>query len=373
MLGDMIGRSVLTPPMIHYDIEPESDYYNPDKPEDNTLTNSFESIAADLEKCYEKGVRNAYVHIDGWALGGYDNLCPRIYPVNKPAGGDEGLKKIIEVCRRYNYILAYHDNYRDYYFKSPDYDPDKAVMHADGTVRSTEDIVWYGGRESQLCATQAKAFIARNYKCLEEHGLKPQGIYLDVFSASIIDECFNPKHRMTRAQCVEQRKECFEYVRKNGMIISSEELMGEFADSLDLVHHSPYIYAFFKVNDTETFGTHIPLFNLVYHDCVLIPWAMGRDVWGLPDGESGFLNCLLNGNIASTMTFSPDEVFVNAKMTEKLSREVSLAQMVSHEFTDGKHGQKTVFSTGTEVAVDTEKNTYSIKWADGSITEGTAN
>ncbi len=373
ILEKMIGRSVLTPSTIHYKIEPESDYYNAEEPEKNTCTNSFESIAAELEKCYEKGVRDAYVHIDGWGLGGYDNLHPRIYPINPEAGGEEGLKLVAEVCKKQNYLLAYHDQYRDYFLKSPDYDANKGVMHADGTVSSTEDIIWYGGIESQLCATQVKQFIERNYKQLDNNGLKPDGVYIDVFSASILDECFNPEHPMTREECVKYRKECFNYIRENGMIISSEELMGEFADTLDLVHHSPYIHAFFEHVNMKPFGVHIPLLNLVFHDCVIIPWAMGKDVWGLPDGESGFLNCLLNGDVASLMTFSPDEVFLNAKMTERLHRQVALAQMVSHEFTEGKHKQKTVFTTGTEVYIDTKQNTFLIKWADGSITEGSVN
>ncbi len=371
LLEEMIGRSVLTPSTIYYKIEPESTYYNAEEPEKNVHVTPFSDIVKELEKCYNKGVKDAYVHIDGWGLGGYDNKCPRVYPVNPEAGGDEGLRLVKEVCKKQNYILAYHDQYRDYYLKSPDYDANKAVMHADGTVISTEDIVWYGGIEAQLCATQAKPFIERNYKQLEEAGLKPQGVYIDVFSASMLDECFNPEHPMTREQCMENRKECFELIREKGMIISSEELMGEFADTLDLVHHSPYIHAFFAHLNKEPFGVHIPLLNLVFHDCVIIPWAMGRDVWGLPDNESGFLNCLLNGNVASLMTFSPDSVFENSKITEKLHREVALSQMLSHEFVEGKHRQKTVFDCGTEVTVDTKENTYIIKWADGSVTEGT--
>lgn len=370
-LKDMIGRSVLTPSLAHYKIEPESSYYNADEPEKNTRTNTFESIAAELKKCYDNGVKDAYVHLDGWGLGGYDNLCPRVYPVNPEAGGEEGMRLIKETCKKQNYILAYHDQYRDFYLKSPDYDENKSVMHEDGSVISTEDIIWYGGIEGQLCATQALPFIERNYKQLEAAGLKPEGVYIDVFSASILDECFNPEHPMTREQCAAERKKCFNYIRENGMLISSEELMGEFADTLDLVHHSPYIHAFFPHLKKDPFGVHVPLMNLVFHDCVLIPWAMGKDVWGLPDGESGFLNCLLNGDVASTMTFSPESVFKNAKVTEQLHREVALDEMLTHEFTEGKHRQKTVFSGGTVVEIDTAADTYRITWANGTVTEGT--
>ena len=37
------------------------------------------------------------------------------------------------------------------------------------------------------------------------------------------DECFNPKHRVTREQSMKYREECFDMLNEKGLIMSSEE------------------------------------------------------------------------------------------------------------------------------------------------------
>ena len=41
----------------------------------------------------------------------------------------------------------------------------------------------------------------------------------------------------------------------------------------------------------------MPLFNLVYHDCVLTPWMLGKGTYGMPEGQLGLLHALLNGGM----------------------------------------------------------------------------
>ena len=240
-LERLIGSPVYNGPLIYYQIEPESSYYNHENKEKNTALVTFDKACDMIRAQKAKGVEKAYIHIDGWGLGGYDNLCPRVLPPCPKAGGTEGLRRVKETCRELDYLLAYHDQYRDFYYISPDFDPQKAVTHEGGSITSKEEIVWYGGKEAQLCAKEALAFVKRNYGQMQEEGICPDGAYLDVFSASDLDECFHEKHRMTREECAKARGACFDFIRENQMIVSSEEIMGCFVKHLDLVHHSPYI------------------------------------------------------------------------------------------------------------------------------------
>jgi len=372
-LNNMPGRPVLTPPMIHYKIEPESSYYNHQNPDKNTGTTTFNDVALALKNSKQRGIDKAYVHIDGWSLGGYDNLFPRVLPVNQQAGGTQGLAKVIKICHELDYLLVYHDQYRDFYFKSPDFNESQSVMHGDGSTHSMEETIWYGGYETQLCATQALSFVKRNYEGLTALGLKPDGAYLDVFSACILDECFHPDHSMTRKQCVKKRKECFDYIRQNDMIISSEELVGEFADSLDIVHHAPYIYNFFYDLHIQSFGICVPLINLVFHDSVIIPWGLGNNVWGLPKGESGLLHCLLNGGTPYIDTDDNESLLEDCKVACQLHESVAFEKMVSHSFIGDFTKQKSIFSNGIEVTVDFSEGSYSILWPNKICQSGKTN
>ena len=366
----MPGRPVLTPPMIYYQVEPESTFYKHENPERNCGVTPFSTVASLLRESKESGIENAYVHIDGWSLGGYDNLFPRVLPINQQAGGAQGLLEVQKTCRELDYLLVYHDQYRDFYLKSPDYDENLAVRHEDGSTSTMEEIVWYGGYETQLCATQALSFVKRNYQEMFSLGLKPDGAYLDVFSACILDECFHPAHQMTREDCVKLRKACLGYIRNNDMIISSEELVGEFADALDVVHHAPYATAFMKDKHIQVFGTCAPLMNLVFHDSVITPWGLGNDVWGLPQGESGLLHCLLNGGTPYIDTKADANTVADCKVAQKLHRSVAFSQMLCHQFIDGTHKQKSCFSNGVEVTVDFSEGSYYIVWEDKTQTVG---
>ena len=111
----------------------------------------------------------------------------------------------------------------------------------------------------------------------------------------------------------------------------------------------------------------MPLYNLVWHDCVIIPWFMQAGTWGMPEGTTGFLQCLLNGGMGyMDEQLEDDELLENIAQWKEISRlqsHVAMEQMVSHEFlNDDRTRQRTVFSDGTSVQVDFAANTYSISY-----------
>lgn len=365
----LLGAPVIYTPPAKWHCEEESDYYNKENPAENDRVLPFAEMADSLKKIYNQGIRNAYVHLDGWINGGYDNLHPFVFPPNKEAGGVAGLYALKNKCHDLGYLLAYHDQYRDYYLKSPDYIEDNVVTYNGNIV--TESTIWPGGRQAVLCATKALDFIKRNYRLLEENRILPDGAYLDVFSVIEADECHNPLHKMTRKECVENRCKCLSYISDLGLIRSSEEITAKFVPYLDIVHHSPYVYAFFEHFGRNEFGIPVPLLNLVYHDCIFVPWNIGKNVWGLPKGQSGFLHGMLNGGLPASDLNIGDNDIPKISLMSKLNKEVGLSQMLVHTFlSDDYSTQKTVFATGTEVTVDFKNSTYSVLWADGTIVEG---
>jgi len=369
LLENMIGTTVIYTPSVYWHCEPESDYYDKENPEKNDFIHSFSWIGQQLKEIKARGIDQAYVHIDGWGQAGYDNKHPDVLPPSPKSGGAEGFSQLLQDMRQMNYIPAVHDQYRDYYVRAESYDEQQAVLMTNGEI--DRETMWPGGSQGVLCAMLAPAYVTRNYSKMEEMDILPDGAYLDVFSVIELDECDNPAHRMTRKECMEKRIECFEIIRSKGLIISSEESVSEYVSHLDLVNHGPYSYALMDYYKVEPFGIPVPLFNLVYHDCLLIPWCVDDPVWGIGKDESGFLHGLLNGGLPSVSTTVSDKNIANANFLGRLHKEVGKSEMLSHSFLDtsGKN-QQTIFGSGTKVTVDFDRNTYEIVWSDKTMTNG---
>lgn len=362
LLEKMVGGAVVHTPNICKHVVPESHYYNKEDPTKNDAIIPFSDMAARLERLYDMGVRDAYVHVDGWGKRGYDNLHPDVLPPCEAAGGWEGMADMVARLRKIGFIPAIHDNYRDYYEDAETFSENQAQVHADGTYNW--DSIWYGGKQRKMCADLSMNYVRRNFTEMAAHNCRPDGAYLDVFSVVELDECANPMHRMTRRECVEKRCDCFEYVRSCGMVISSEEPIDELVDSLDLVHHAPYFWGAAQ-------GINVPLFELVYHDAVLIPHDMGRGGGHCFKEELGLLHALLQGNIPYLPLNASEADIERVNIVRRLHKEVACSELISHRLLD-KTGkvQESRFACGVTVWVDLANDDYRITWADGSVTEG---
>lgn len=108
-------------PVIHTNIyrvtQPESAQYDPSNAE--VFYASFAERAAHFTRFKQLGLQRAYIHLDGWGNQGYDNLHPYILPPCQKAGGAVGMKKLADTCQDLGYIFGVHDQYRDFYYRSP--------------------------------------------------------------------------------------------------------------------------------------------------------------------------------------------------------------------------------------------------------------
>jgi hypothetical protein len=340
---------------IKSNVKPESRYYDAEHPERNHSLTPFSVRAGQIRAAKAMGLQKAYLHVDGWGQPGYDNQHPDYLPPCGEAGGWEGLVSLSQTCREIGYLFGLHDQYRDYYVDAETYDPQMAVVLADGT--RYEHAIWAGGRQNYLCPSLQPGYVRRNFEELLQHGVLLDASYLDVFTCNEPDECAHPLHRATRRECLKYRRMCFDYLLSRQIIPSSEEAADWAMNALVFCHWAPYPPA--------DAGIPVPLFNLVYHDCIIIPWMLGKDQWGTPPGQPGLLHALLNGGIAY---FNPTcgeqeqkQHLDQVKTVGALHEKIGMLEMLRHEFlSDDRSLQKTSFADGTTVVVDFARETYEV-------------
>lgn len=354
-------------PVIHTGIathiSPDSEYYHKDEPEKNDNYTSFYERAEQIKALSEKGLKKAYTHFDGWGKHGYDNLHTDPFPPHEAAGGAIGMKHLAETVTGAGFIFGIHDQYRDFYYDSPDFSFDKAVMNADGGHPFCS--IWYGGKHSFLCSKNAPDYVRRNYNRFCELGINIEAAYLDVFSVVELDECFSPEHPATRQQCARNRRECLDILTARGIIPSSEEILDCILPSQVLCHHAPYFTDWLGGPASNPVGWQIPLLNLVYHDCVVIPWIGpkgSRGGWGITGKDSGYAHAWLNGNPLYLKIDADKETIDQAVKVCENAEKLTYAAMVRHEYLspDGRI-QRTTFSNGTKITVNFDTEEVSVE------------
>ena len=368
-IHDLIGCSVMHTG-IKKSVQPESRFYDKAHPENNESLNTFAEREKEARTLHELGVKKLYMHLDGWGQPGDDNQHPDYTPACKEAGGWEGMKSLVDAMHEMGYLFGIHDQYRDYYFAAKTFDREYALQLPDGTM--PQHHMWAGGEQTYLCATQAPYYVKRNFTILKDHGIDLDCAYLDVFTCNEGDECDNPHHRMTRKECYAYRNECFEYLLTNNILPSSEEANDWSMPSLVFSHYAPYNFML-KAPGTPKYGIPVPLFNLVFHDCLIIPWLMEK----VSDNEDYMLYALINGGIPYLLrdgaypgmdgAFSENqrekliEDINRSKVVAELHERIAMQELSHHEILDDEGlVQKSSFADGTTVTVDFTKNTYEI-------------
>lgn len=365
-LVDKLIGSAIVHKGIKTHVSPDSAYYNKENPEKNDKVIPFSTRTKEVKHYKEKGLEKLYLHLDGWGDPGYDNKHPDYLPACKEAGDWEGFKELSDTMQECGYMFGLHDQYRDYYFDAPTFDKAFACELADGSIFELKR--WAGGHQTYLCASQAPFYLKRNFEEIFKHGIHLEATYLDVFTCNEGDECNHPWHRMTRKDCFEFRSACFEYLLSRNILPSSEEVTDWAMKNLVFAHYGPYEFMLAKP-DTPRNGIPTPLFNLVYHDCIILPWMMTRT----PDQEDYMLYALLNGGAAYLDEHKHHETDLSAEqqLDEDISRyrivanlqeKIAKCEMTKHEFLNGDwKQQRATYSDGTSVTVNFNDQSYSIE------------
>lgn len=356
-------------------IQPDSSMYDAEHPERNDALVTFGRRADQLRALRKAGVGRLYMHLDGWGQPGYDNQHPDYLPACAEAGGWEGLRALADTAHECGYLFGLHDQYRDYHCNAATHDDRNAVRLADGSI--PEHARWAGGRQQYLCGRLAPDYVKRNYREIAAHGVELDGTYLDVFTCNEGDECANPGHRMSRADCYRERARCFRWLLSRGILTSSEEVADWAMPVLVFCHYAPYDFQL-AAPDAPRGGVPVPLQNLVYHDCVIEPWMMDR----VAGGDDYMLYALLNGGApylirdaayagidgdvgGAGIDGTLEDDIARCRVVADLHRRVGMLEMTGFDFVDGDvFRQRTVFADGTSVSVDLRAGTYRIVFGD---------
>ncbi|MBI5092118.1 MAG: hypothetical protein HZB26_06685 [Candidatus Hydrogenedentes bacterium] len=355
-VNEVIGRPVIHIGALYHFVQ-QASLFNKDRIEANHQLVAFSALANQLCDLKKKGVGDAYVHLDGWGFYGYDNGHPDVLPPGEEQGGWDGLRAFADTCDELGYLFAVHDQYRDFYLNAASFDDRLVATRQDGSRE--EHSTWCGGPQTILSARFAPEYVRRNHDLFAKQGVKVRGAYLDVFAVVPLEESSPPAHPMMRTECAMYRRECFDVLRARGYVVSSEEPADYLAPTLDLVHHGPYS----TTKEGGPTGIPVPLFSLVYHDSLLLPWDMGEDGgWGIPKGDAGRLHCLLNAGLPYVNAGATEEQIARVKEACSLGARCNTKEMVNHEFLDATHRkQRTTFSDGTRVTVDFDAKTHTIE------------
>ncbi len=339
------------------DIVTSSLRYSTTQPEKNHSLHTFDQQIELLRRLKAGGVERMSVVLTGWPTHGYDRQHPDELPPPPAAGGWEGMKRFADACKGLGYVLSLHDQYRDFYVDAASYDPQFAIHEEDAATPSTafagsrfgqwkEGVIpfmnnWDGGEQTYLSPRFMPGHLMKNYQEMFDHGIHPQGIYLDVFGYVPPDEDFNPEHPTTRTQSLAARADCFTWSRQNIGLVGTEA-------GCDWT----IPYADYSTPLRSNKGVPVPLFNLVYHDAMITQYDPGDLRGFLNGGEPTF-------NVSREWTAADRE---NVRRMCALHKRVALESMVNHEFLDANYRrERTTFSDGTTVTVDWDKNTVQIQ------------
>jgi hypothetical protein len=343
-------------------IKPESDRYDAKDPSKNRSLTTFDERARQLRELKAKGFDRLLVFISGWPHQGYDHQHPDPLPPSTEAGGWEGLKRLTDTCRELGYTYILHDQYRDYYTDAPSYDPQFAVHEEDAGLPAKafagsrfgdwkEGSIpfmrhWDGGKQTYLNARFQLGHLLKNYQLFFDHGVRPQGIYIDVIGYVPPDEDFNPEHPTTRTDAMRGQAAMLNWARANLGVTATEAGSDWVIPFVDSINQS----------GGGSKAILVPLYQLVYHDAVVISYG-ARD-------QKSLLQGLLFGGVPELPVVpaaADEKTLTLMRRMAQLHARVGLLEMTKHEFLDKNfRRERTTFADGTAVTVDWDTDTYTV-------------
>lgn len=330
-------------------------------------------------------------HLGGWSTYGYDCRHPDIMPANPECGGDEGLADCARRVQACGYLFCLHDNYQDMYRDAPSWDEAFIQKQPDGSL--TQGGLWLGGRAYITCAREALKLARRPQNLPQVRAVAHPDVYfIDTTFAAGLQECFDPRHPLTKQEDLYWKQALSDYARQIFGLFGSEcgrEWAVPHADFFEgLASVSGRYYHMLK---PEELGAQIvPLFEMVFHDCIAIYGKYGYDpalmaeqvihhasigrplyyhsvaahlYWQEPGADAELppaagevdpaLYTRAHGGWAEGLCLWDRFIKNTHEILSPLARRVAQALIDRYEFLDAAHQvRRTVFSNGVQVLVN---------------------
>lgn len=332
-------------------------------------------------------IRRGILQVDGWGQRGYDNLHPDVIVppgqcMPRPggardcgasalAGGYAGLEALTEAVQEMpgaSFSLELHDNYRDFYEDAQSFGQGELAL-VDRLGGQPRFDLWDGGPSRLLCASRALPFLERNYDELARRGIEPEFSYLDVFTAVGAEECHAGQHRMRRAESLAHRRGLFGALADRGISSSSEEPADFAVRDIDHafwawhqghMRRSPGLdpgsaRALGALGFNTPLGVPIPLFELVYHDALIIPWAILTGDFG-ENMMRGWVTAGIPAVNIGDLAYPAPRAEMRTLM--RLNRALATRAMRSHRYLDDRFMEQQVeFDDGSRTSADADAST----------------
>lgn len=234
---------------------------------------TFDEAAQVAEHLHrDLGLDRCLFTIGGWTEGGYDCRHPDALPANAECGGNAALAAAVQRIQALGYVACFHDNYQDMYRDAKSWDPDCLEKKADGTPKSGGR--WMGGRAWLVCAPKTLELAARpeNLPAVQKL-FAPQAYFIDTTYAVDPQECFDPRHPLTRNDDIRWKQRLSDYTRQVFGIFGSEcgrEWAIPHSDFFEGLSGVSGKYFHNNIDPAKLGATVVPLFEMVYHDCEVV-------------------------------------------------------------------------------------------------------
>ena len=333
--------------------------------------------------------KKGLAHIDGWGRDGYDYNHPEVLPPDMRLGSWDGFRKRRDGIRKLGQSLVLHDNYVDYYKHTDAYKNDEGVLNMDGIKHESTE--WLGGPQEWLCSTKALKYMRNNFNELAENKCDVDGFYLDCWSIGHLRECYDQKHLATRTMTRKSWSKALAYCHNRNYIVGSESGNDWAVPVMDYCHTvQPDVIPHILAGKLPSFGKTIPLYNMVWHDCLVCPAWINQDskkaavvkdglvipelkdlrlwalLWG---GPPAFRTKTMDWGKFSNIQFQEDASFIaSLKPIWEFNRTVGYEPIVDWEMlSPDSSSQKTVFGNGAEAEVDFNYGHYKLKFGKKKI------
>jgi len=319
----------------------------------------------------------------------------RVLFSNARTGGE------IDLCNQLGYLSSRYDIYQDVYppgkpaWAKHEGWPQDLVLDARGArVRGWEIRSKRGNFPGGVvCSIPG---LARAKKKIPEELQQKHYLcrFIDTTTAAAFKECYNPAHPTTRTQDRRYKMELLRFVSQQMRLVTGSETgidcavpyVDYFEGMLSL---GPYrlpdagrnmIDVAEPTDNILTFQVgpryRVPLWELVYHDCVVSTWYWGdynnkipavwdlRDLWNTLYGTPPMW--MFNDEIWSA---NKKRFLRSYRQIYPVLRQVGYEEMLSHRFLTADHTvQRTEFADGTRVTVNFGERPY--EDADGVVEPG---
>jgi len=316
---------------------------------------SFDQVAEISDDLSEMGVEKTMILLGGWNRMGYDREHVDMWPPAEGAGGIDGLRQACLQVKDHGYLFALHDNYNDFYPDAPSYDEKYIIKREDGSIGLGG--VWDGGLTHHIATSAIEELLNRNMKRIEGH-IPLNAYYFDVITNTSHEENYDPENLMTRRQDLAYRKALLKNVQDRGLVVGGERgtdwalPVVSFCEGLQGGGGDYHRGVGYRL------GLTVPLFYLVYRECVVGYWQHGTP-YGREDHANHVLLDVLYGQPSSwSLVYEQWEDLKplykqTYELLGRLHQKTAHFAMIDHQYLSEDYTvQRAEFSDGTVVWVN---------------------